>query len=82
MSNYYIIYIQFIQPIFGNVILFQVYICHNLPERLRYLPPNVKQVPGIKSASTEGFTFLDDSTAQVDALIYCTGRLTIRQAHL
>jgi hypothetical protein len=41
-----------------------------------YLPPNVKQVPGIKSASIEGFTFLDDSSAKSDALIYCTGRLT------
>jgi len=42
------------------------------------LPSNVKQVPGIKSASSEGFTFLDDSTAKADALIYCTGRLTVK----
>jgi hypothetical protein len=41
-----------------------------------YLPPNVKQVPGIKSASSEGFTFQDDSRVKADALIYCTGRLT------
>jgi hypothetical protein len=41
-----------------------------------YLPSNVKQVPGIKSASIEGFTFLDDSSAKAHALIYCTGRLT------
>jgi hypothetical protein len=32
-------------------------------------------VPGIKSASSEGFTFQDDSTAKADALIYCTGKL-------
>jgi hypothetical protein len=38
-----------------------------------YLPPNVKQVPGIKSASSEGFTFQDDSSVKADALIYCTG---------
>jgi glyceraldehyde-3-phosphate dehydrogenase/erythrose-4-phosphate dehydrogenase len=41
-----------------------------------YLPSNVKQAPGIKSASIEGFTFLDDSSVKADALIYCTGRLT------
>jgi hypothetical protein len=41
-----------------------------------YLPSNVKQVPGIKSASIEGFTFQDDSSAIANALIYCTGRLT------
>ncbi|XP_021928625.1 flavin-containing monooxygenase FMO GS-OX-like 3 isoform X2 [Zootermopsis nevadensis] len=51
----------------------EVYISHNLPEPLLYLPSNVKQVPGIKSASREGFTFHDDSTAEADALIYCTG---------
>jgi hypothetical protein len=43
-----------------------------------YVPSNVKQVPGIKSASSEGFTFLDGSTAKADALIYCTGRLTLK----
>jgi NAD(P)H-nitrite reductase large subunit len=42
---------------------------------LLYLPPNVKQVPGIKSACSEGFTFQDGSTAKADALIYCTGWL-------
>ena len=43
-----------------------------------YLPSNVKQVPGIKSASSEGFTFQDDSTAKADALIYCTGRRKVK----
>jgi hypothetical protein len=42
------------------------------------MPSNVKQVPGIKSASSEEFTFLDDTTAKADALIYCTGRLTVK----
>lgn len=51
----------------------EVSISHNLQEPLMYVPSNVKQVPGIKSASSEGFTFLDGSTAKADALIYCTG---------
>lgn len=51
----------------------EVYISHNLREPLMYLPSNVKQVPGIKSASIEGFTLLDDSSVIADALIYCTG---------
>jgi hypothetical protein len=61
---------------FTRVPVFQVYISHNLREQLMYLPPNVKQVPGIKSASSEGFTLQDDSSVKADALIYCTGRLT------
>lgn len=51
----------------------EVYISHNLREPLMYLPSNVKQVPGIKSASIEGFTLLDNSSVKADALIYCTG---------
>ncbi|KAJ9595620.1 hypothetical protein L9F63_013196, partial [Diploptera punctata] len=52
----------------------EVYISHNLPEPLTCnLPSNVKQVPGIKFASSTDFTFLDDSSTHADALIYCTG---------
>ncbi|XP_069693152.1 uncharacterized protein [Periplaneta americana] len=57
-----------------STVAVEIYLSHNLPDPLTCnLPPNVKQVPGIKSASSEGFTFMDDSKVEADALIYCTG---------
>lgn len=55
---------------------FQVLLSHNLPVQIpSELPANVRQVRGIVAAYEDGFVFGDGSQADVDVLLYCTGKI-------
>ncbi|XP_069191687.1 uncharacterized protein [Procambarus clarkii] len=54
--------------------LLQVILSHNLPTPVTSeLPPNVRQVRGVVSALENGFVFGDGSSAEADAIMYCSG---------
>lgn len=60
-----------------SIILFfmQIYLSHNLPEPLdSKMSKNVEQRPGIERVNGDTFVFRDGFSAQVDVLIYCTGK--------
>ncbi|XP_042209897.1 flavin-containing monooxygenase FMO GS-OX5-like isoform X2 [Homarus americanus] len=52
----------------------EVLISHNHPVPIpSELPPNVRQVRGVVSATENGFVFGDGSSAEADMILYCTG---------
>lgn len=56
---------------------------HNYPVAIpSKLPSNVRQVRGVVSAMEDGFEFGDGSSAQADAILYCTGNTVITNSEI